>query len=61
MKQIAVRLIITIMLAAFVQACASVSRNPNNGPNSERGQEFERMDRMLNPSPSASTSASPGR
>jgi hypothetical protein len=51
MKQIVVRFIITIMLAAFVQACASVNRNPNNGPNSERGQESEEMDQMLNPSP----------
>ncbi len=51
MKQIVVRFIITIMLAAFVQACASVSRNPNNGSNSELGQESEEMDRMLNPSP----------
>jgi hypothetical protein len=52
MKQIAVRFIITIMLAAFVQACASSSPNPpNTGPNSEQGQERERMNRMLNPSP----------
>ena len=51
MKQIAVRFVITIMLAAFVQACASVKPDPNYGPNSERGQEFEQMDRMLNPSP----------
>ena len=51
MKQIAVRFIITIMLAAFVQACASVKTYPNTGPNSEQGQERERMNRMLNPSP----------
>ena len=51
MKQIVVRFIITIMLAAFVQACASVSSNPDYGPNSERGQKLEQMERMLNPSP----------
>ena len=51
MKQIAVRFII-IMLAAFVQACASSSPNPpSTGPNTEQGQERERMNRMLNPSP----------
>ncbi|MGA2220535.1 MAG: hypothetical protein ABSH21_01950 [Verrucomicrobiia bacterium] len=51
MKQIVVRFIITIMLAAFAQACASVRSNPDYGPNSERGQELEQMERMLNPSP----------
>jgi hypothetical protein len=52
MKQIAVRFIITIMLAAFVQACASGHSNPsNNGSNTQQGQDSERMNRMLNPSP----------
>jgi hypothetical protein len=51
MKQIVVRFIIASMLAAFVQACASVGHDPNNGPNSERAQESEEMDQMLNPSP----------
>jgi hypothetical protein len=51
MYQIIVRFLIAIMLAAFVQACASVGHDPNNGPNSERAQESEEMDQMLNPSP----------
>jgi hypothetical protein len=51
MKQIAVRFIVTIMLATIVQACASVSNSQNNGSNSQQGQESERMNRMLNPSP----------
>jgi hypothetical protein len=51
MKQIVGRYIIAIMLAAFVQACSSVKPDPNTGPNTEKGQERERMNRMLNPSP----------
>ena len=51
MKQIVVRFIITAMLAAFVQACSSVKPNPNTGPNTQKGQERERMNQMLNPSP----------
>jgi len=51
MKQIAVRFIITILLAALVQACSSVKPDPNTGPNTEQGQERERMNRMLYPSP----------
>jgi hypothetical protein len=51
MKQIAIRFIITVMLAILVQACASVSNSQNNGSNTQKGQESERMNRMLNPSP----------
>ena len=51
MKQFVVRFIITFMLAAFVEACASSSRDTKNGPNTQQGQEDERMNRMLNPSP----------
>jgi hypothetical protein len=51
MKQIAVRFIIAVMLGFFVQACSSVKPDPNTGPNTAQGQERERMDRMLNPSP----------
>jgi hypothetical protein len=51
MKQIAVRFIVVVMLIGFVQGCASVKPDPNTGPNSPKGQERERMNRMLNPSP----------
>ena len=57
MYQIIVRFIIAITLAVLVQACASVSRDPNNGPNSERRQDEEEMEQMLNPSPNGEDGA----
>jgi hypothetical protein len=51
MKQTAVRFIVAVMLIALAQGCSSVKPDPNTGPNSAEGQERERMDRMLNPSP----------
>jgi hypothetical protein len=51
MKQIAVRFIVAVMLMVFAQGCSSVKPDPNTGPNTEQGQERERMNRMLNPSP----------
>jgi hypothetical protein len=51
LMSIAVRLIVAVMLAVLVQACASPNGNPNDTPNSPQGQENERMNRMLNPSP----------
>jgi hypothetical protein len=51
MKQIAVRFIITLVFIAFVQGCASVKPDPDTGPNTAQGQERERMNRMLEPSP----------
>jgi hypothetical protein len=51
MKEITVRFIVAVMLMVFVQGCSSVKPDPNTGPNSPAGQERERMDRMLNPSP----------
>ena len=51
MKQIAVRLIVVLMLMVVVQGCSSVKPDPVTGPNTEQGQERERMNRMLNPSP----------
>jgi hypothetical protein len=51
MKQIAVRFIIAAMLMVLVQGCASVKPDPTTGPNTEEGQERERMNRMLEPSP----------
>jgi hypothetical protein len=59
MKQIVVRLIIAITLAACVQGCASISPDPDDESTAERDQEFNRMDRMLNPSPNTG-SALPG-
>jgi hypothetical protein len=51
MKQIVVRLIIAFILVAFAQACALITNNPDSESNAEREQEFQRMDRMLSPSP----------
>ena len=51
MKQIAVRSIIAITLIWLVAGCSSVKPDPNTGPNTEQGQERERLNRMLNPSP----------
>ena len=51
MKQIAVRFIVTLAVIVFVQGCSSVKPDPKTGPNSPEGQERERMNRMLNPSP----------
>ena len=51
MKQIAVRFIVAASLIVFVQGCSSVKPDPETGPNTAQGQERERMDRMLNPSP----------
>ena len=51
MRQIAVRFIVTIMLIALAQGCSSVKPDPNTGPNTAQGQERERMNHMLDPSP----------
>ncbi len=51
MKEITVRFIVVMMLVAFVQGCSSVKPDPETGPNTEEGQERERMNRMLDPSP----------
>ena len=51
MKRITVRFIITVMFIVFVQGCSSVKPDPETGPNSPEGQERERMNRMLEPSP----------
>ena len=59
MKQIVVRLIIAIILAACVQGCASISRDPDDESTAERDQQSRSMDRMLNPSPNTG-SALPG-
>jgi hypothetical protein len=51
MKQTTVRFMVTVMLMAFAQGCSSVKPDPNTGPNTEQGQERERMNHMLEPSP----------
>jgi len=51
MKQTTVRFIVVVMLVVVVQGCSSVKPDPETGPNTAQGQERERMDRMLNPSP----------
>ena len=51
MKQIAVRFVVAVMLVVVMQGCSSVKPDPVTGPNTEQGQERERMNRMLNPSP----------
>lgn len=51
MKQITVRSIIAITLIGLVAGCSSVKPDPNTGPNTQQGQERERLNRMVDPSP----------
>jgi hypothetical protein len=51
MKQITVRFIVTVIFVGFVQGCASVKPDPETGPNTEQGQDRERMNHMLDPTP----------
>jgi type IV pilus biogenesis protein CpaD/CtpE len=51
MRQIVVRFVIAVIFVALVQGCSTAKPDPNTGPNTAEGQERERMNRMLNPSP----------